>query len=215
MNESPSTSRQSSRTDGQRHPNRARRRSWRHRDKIFGRGRPSFLTGQERRRLLAEASKLQREAYSRQDQGSFSRCCHGVLYVLLFKFGHSKTGQCFPALAAIAAAAGCCINTVQTCLKHMEAAGLLSWVNTLRRGTVEGVDMFGERYRRQVPLRGPNAYGFRKLACSPDGIRCQGQKTTSLSSNLQQPKKAPEPVNEDLKGGLDRLLAGIKRKLSG
>src|SRR3954470_7000331 len=45
-----------------------------------------------------------------------------VLNELLFTFLNMKTGECFPSHEQIAAAAGCCIETVRKALRALEAA---------------------------------------------------------------------------------------------
>ena len=56
-----------------------------------------------------------------------------VLEALLWAFHNARSGLCFPSYKAIAEAAGCAASTDAEAIKALEAAGVLTWVNRLKK----------------------------------------------------------------------------------
>ena len=56
-----------------------------------------------------------------------------MLEALLWGFHNARSGLCFPSYEKIAEAAGCARSTVAEAIKALEDAGILSWVNRLKR----------------------------------------------------------------------------------
>ncbi len=70
--------------------------------------------------------------------GAITAKAYQVLAALLYQFHNSKTGRCFPSYKRIAEHVGCCADTVAEAIKALEACGLLTWVNCLKRVQIEG-----------------------------------------------------------------------------
>jgi DNA-binding transcriptional MocR family regulator len=66
-----------------------------------------------------------------------------VLEALLWAFHNAKSGLCFPSYETIAEAAGCARSTVAEAIKALEDAGVLSWVQRIKRVRVRCPDPFG------------------------------------------------------------------------
>ena len=66
----------------------------------------------------------------------------------------------FPSYEKIAEAAGSARSTVAEAIKALEDAGILSWVNRLKRVTEASRDFFGQRIRKTRVLRTSNGYAF-------------------------------------------------------
>ena len=56
-----------------------------------------------------------------------------VIEALLWAFHNAKSGLCFPSYEAIAEAAHCARSTVAEAIRALEDAGVLSWVNRIKR----------------------------------------------------------------------------------
>ena len=56
-----------------------------------------------------------------------------MLEALLWAFHNAKSGFCFPSIERIAEAAHCARSTVAEALEALEDAGILSWVNRIKR----------------------------------------------------------------------------------
>jgi hypothetical protein len=56
-----------------------------------------------------------------------------VLEALLWGFHNARSGLCFPSYETIAEAAGCALSTVAAAIKVLEDAGVLSWVQRVKR----------------------------------------------------------------------------------
>ena len=66
-----------------------------------------------------------------------------VLEALLWAFHNAKIGLCFPSYETIAEAAGCARSTVAEAIKALEDAGVLSWVNRIKRVREQCSDLLG------------------------------------------------------------------------
>jgi DNA-binding transcriptional regulator YhcF (GntR family) len=56
-----------------------------------------------------------------------------VALALLWKFHNARTGLCIPSYETIAAAARVSTDTVRRAIDALQAAGVLTWVNRLKR----------------------------------------------------------------------------------
>ena len=89
-----------------------------------------------------------------------------VLRALLWNFHNAISGKCFPSYKAIADKAACALLTVAAAIKALEEAGILTWVNRIRRVHERVVDLFGEgaHGQRSRVLRTSNGYRFTEPA---------------------------------------------------
>ena len=69
-----------------------------------------------------------------------------VLEALLWGFHNARSGLCFPSYEKIAARAGCARSTVAEAIKALEDAGILSWVNRIKRVAEASDDLFGRSH---------------------------------------------------------------------
>ena len=79
----------------------------------------------------------------------------------MWSFHNAKTGLCFPSYERIAEAAGCARSTVAEAIKALEDAGILSWVNRIKRVAEASIDLFGRRGLDLAGLGRLAALGFR------------------------------------------------------
>jgi Helix-turn-helix domain len=77
------------------------------------------------------------------------------------QFDNDRSGLCFPSYERIAEAAGCARSTVAEALKALEDAGILSWVQRIKRVRERCSDLLGANGWRWRVLRTSNAYNFR------------------------------------------------------
>jgi alkylated DNA nucleotide flippase Atl1 len=159
------------------------------RAKVFTDGRQAPIDPNDRARVIALAESARRA-------GRITRAAVDVLRALLFKFANLKDGRCFPSYIKIAEAAGCCAKTVGRALTALERAGLISWVNRIRkvRESVPGLGEIGAWIWRVV--RTSNSYGFPAIAKKPCASPDKGQKGRGT--------KNPDS-NPSLLASLDRL----------
>ncbi len=76
---------------------------------------------------------LSRRTEKGRAYGVISAKSLAVLEALLWAFHNAKSGLCFPSYEKIAEAAGCARSTVAEALKALEDAGILSWVQRIKR----------------------------------------------------------------------------------
>ena len=84
-----------------------------------------------------------------------------VLEALLWGFHNARSGLCFPSYEVIAEAAGCARSTVAEAIKALEGAGILTWVQRVKRIRERCSDLLGANGWRWRVLRTSNAYSFR------------------------------------------------------
>jgi hypothetical protein len=153
------------------------------REKVFGLGRPRALDRNAKVRIIHWARCLSRRTEKGKAYGVVTAKALAVLEALLWAFHNAKSGLCFPAYERIAAAAGCARSTVAGALHALEACGVLSWVQRIKRVRVRCPDLFGADGVRVVPQRTSNAYHFN----DPGGA--------GAASNLNK-KSASAPKSE-------------------
>ena len=106
-------------------------------------------------------------------------------------FHNAKTGLCFPSYEKIAEAACCARSTVAQGIKALEDAGILSWVNRLKRVSgAAGLDLFGHRIRKTRVIRTSNGYHF----IDPKG----GQTPVSSGTSSKSDFPSGTPIQKSL-----------------
>ena len=196
-------------------PRALRRLSARPREKMFGMGRPRALDRNAKARIINLARCLSRRTEKGRAYGQITAKALAVLEALLWGFHNAKSGLCFPSYEKIAEAAGSARSTVAEAIKALEDAGILSWVNRLKRVSgAAGRDLFGHRIRKTRVIRTSNGYAF--IDPQPSK-RLESLNKTSKSdfptgtpiqeSFLLKPAPAPHVLNPDnpLEGALLRL----------
>jgi len=133
------------------------------REKMFGRGRPRALDRNAKVRIMHWARCLSRRTEKGRAYGIVTAKALAVLEALLWGFHNAKSGLCFPSYEKIAEAAGCARSTVAEALKALEDAGILSWVQRVKRVRERCPDLLGDNGWRWRVLRTSNAYNF----CDP------------------------------------------------
>src|SRR5271157_2226891 len=139
---------------------KASRRASRPREKMFGLGRPRGLDRNAKVRIINLARCLSRRTEKGRAYGVVTAKALAVLEALLWGFHNAKSGLCFPSYEKIAEAAGCARSTVAQGIKALEDAGILSWVNRIKRVAEASRDLFGHRIRKTRVLRTSNGYVF-------------------------------------------------------
>jgi Helix-turn-helix domain len=138
----------------------ARRRPER-REKMFGLGRPRALDRNAKVRIMHWARCLSRRTEKGRAYGVITAKALAVLEALLWAFHNAQSGLCFPSYEAIAEAAGCARSTVAEAIRALEDAGVLSWVQRIKRVRERCSDLLGDKGWRWRVLRTSNAYNFR------------------------------------------------------
>jgi Helix-turn-helix domain len=129
-----------------RRPSRSRPR-----EKMFGLGRPRALDRNAKIRIMHWARCLSRRTEKGRAYGVVTAKALAVLEALLWAFHNAKSGLCFPSYEKIAEAAGCARSTVAEAIKALEDAGVLSWVQRVKRVRERCADLLGDN-GRQNPL---------------------------------------------------------------
>ncbi len=145
------------------------------RQKVFTDGRQTPIDRNDRARLMFLA-------HVARCKGQITRAGVDILRALIFQFANLKDGRCFPSYERIAEAAGCDERTVGRCLPQLEAMGLVTWVNRLRRikERVEGLaGVWAATWR---VTRTSNAYDFPLIAKKTPEIPTKGQNSRGTNS---------------------------------
>jgi hypothetical protein len=145
------------------------------REKVFGLGRPRALDRNAKVRIGHLARCLSRRTEKGRAYGVVTAKALAVLEALLWGFHNAKSGLCFPSYEKIAEAAGCARSTVAEAIRALEQAGVLSWVQRIKRVREACPDLLGDNGWRWRVLRTSNAYNFRDPG-SPD--RSKSEKPT-------------------------------------
>ncbi len=132
----------------------------RRREKVFGDGRPRPLDRNAKVRIMHLARALSRRTEKGKAYGPVTAKALAVLEALLWGFHNARSGLCFPSYEKIADRAGCARSTVAECIKALEDAGILSWVNRLVRVRERCEDLFGHLGTRVRVIRTSNGYQF-------------------------------------------------------
>jgi Helix-turn-helix domain len=137
-----------------------RRRPGRPKEKLFGLGRPIPLDLEAKVRVMHLIRCLLRRTEKGKAYGAITAKAEAVARALLWAFHNAKSGLCFPSYEAIAEAAGCARSTVAEAIKALEDAGVLTWVQRVRRVREPCADLFGRGGWRWRVVRTSNAYSF-------------------------------------------------------
>src|SRR5271166_3722797 len=135
-------------------------RASRRREKVFGLGRPRALDRNAKVRIMHWARCLSRRTEKGRAYGIVTAKALAVLEALLWGFHNAKSGLCFPSYETIAEAAGCARSTVAEALHALEDAGILSWVQRIKRVRERCLDLLGD-----------NGWRWPYLARSPSKTR--------------------------------------------
>jgi hypothetical protein len=143
-------------------PERARPALSRHRrrEKVFGPGRGRPMDRNAKARLMHRARALSHATEKGRAYGPVSAKALAVFQALLWGFHNSRSGLCFPSYERIAAAAHCARSTVYEAIAALEAAGLMTWVNRIKRVREWMPGLPGVGASRIRVLRTSNAYVF-------------------------------------------------------
>jgi Helix-turn-helix domain len=152
----------------------ARRRPER-REKMFGLGRPRALDRNAKTRIMHWARCLARRTEKGKAYGQVTAKALAVLEALLWGFHNAKSGICFPSYEKIAEAAHCARSTVAEAIRALEDAGVLSWVQRIKRVRERCSDLLGDNGWRWRVLRTSNAYAFNDP--SPAADRASSSKS--------------------------------------
>ena len=135
-------------------------RASRRREKMFGVGRPRALDRNAKVRIMHWARCLSRRIEKGRAYGQLTAKAVAVLEALLWAFHNAKSGLCFPSYETLAEAAHCARSTVAEALKALEDAGVLSWVQRIKRVREPCLDLLGDNGWRWRVLRTSNSYAF-------------------------------------------------------
>ena len=169
------------------------------REKVFGVGRPRPLSHKAKARIMRRAEQLNVPTEPGKHYGLLTNKALLVLKALLWGFHNAGDGRCFPSYEAIAEKARCARSTVAEAIKALEDAGILSWVNRIKRVRERVADMFGgwgATIERVV--RTSNAYHFVDPAPDPAPDPLAAASKSELRSgtqfqDLNLPTKPPKP----------------------
>ncbi len=130
------------------------------REKMFGLGRPRALDRNAKVRIMHWARCLSRRTEKGRAYGVVTAKALAVLEALLWAFHNARSGLCFPSYEKIAEAAHCARSTVAEAIRALEDAGILSWVQRVKRVRERCADLLGDNGWRWRVLRTSNAYSF-------------------------------------------------------
>jgi len=185
----------------------------RRREKLFGEGRCLPLDRNAKTRIMVLARALSHRTEKGKHYGVLKAKFVAVLEALLWGFHNAATGRCFPSYERIAERAHCSRATVYTAIRALEASGILTWVNRIKRVREWGEDLFGRAQNRWRVIRTSNAYVFRDPnpgAKPPDSSTSKFKAgTAGQESNLL----LPAPAQRD--PGLHRALSQLEKAVKG
>jgi hypothetical protein len=161
------------------------------RDKVFGPGRPRPLDREAKVRIKTLARALSRRTEKGKHYGVITAKALDVLDALLWCFHNAKSGLCFPSYKTIAEKAGCSSSTVGEAIKALEKAGLLTWVNRIKRVREYASGLFGTDAAtgRVRVVRTSNGYAF---------IDPRPSKSTLKQSVASKTENSLETPNQDI-----------------
>lgn len=182
------------------------RGSGQRREKMFGMGRPHALDRNAKVRIMHWARCLSRRTEKGRAYGQLTAKALAVLEALLWAFHNARSGLCFPSYETIAEAAHCARSTVAEALKALEEAGVLTWVQRIKRVREPCPDLLGDGGWRWRVLRASNAYAFTDPSPAADRVKSSKSETPTGTPNQalfpsirsrQQPRfTLPEPSPE-------------------
>jgi Helix-turn-helix domain len=153
------------------------------REKLFGMGRPRVLDRNAKVRIMHWARCLTRRTEKGKAYGQVTAKALAVLEALLWAFHNAKSGLCFPSYETIAEAAHCARSTVAEALKALEDAGILTWVQRIKRVREPCPDLLGDEGWRWRVLRTSNAYAFSDPSPAADRLNSSKSETPTGTPN--------------------------------
>ena len=188
------------------------------REKLFGEGRPRPMDRNAKARVMAYARALTRRVEAGKAYGPITAKFLDVLEALLWSFHNARSGLCFPSYEKIAERAGCARSTVAEAIKALEDAGILSWVNRIKRVAEASIDLFGQRIRKTRVVRTSNGYYFidpqppKRPESLGESSKSDFPSGTSIQESfLSSTAPAPRVLHPDLP--LDAALIRLGRAL--
>ena len=154
------------------------------REKVFGLGRPRALDRNAKVRIMHWARCLSRRTEAGKAYGVVTAKALAVLEALLWAFHNAKSGLCFPSYETIAEAAHCARSTVAEAIRALEDAGVLTWVQRVKRVREACHDLLGDGGWRWRVIRTSNAYAFTDP--SPAGDRPKSSKSEKPTGTPNQ-----------------------------
>lgn len=188
------------------------RRDKRRRDKIFGHRFGRSLDRNEKARITAYADWLWRHNKGQPDKPQLTRAILFVLKALLWDFHNQHSGLCFPSYERIAEAANCARSSVAEAIQILERAGILTWVNCIKRVRQTYTDLFGRERVRIIPVRTSNAYAFGKPPNSPKSEKRTGTSDQGLSLTINRSLSTETWCQTDLFGSLTTLGEKVRAR---
>ena len=185
---------------------------------MFGLGRPRALDRNAKVRIMHWARCLSRRTEKGRAYGVVTAKALAVLEALLWAFHNAKNGLCFPSYETIAEAAHCARSTVAEAIRALEDAGVLSWVQRIKRVRERCSDLLGDNGWRWRILRTSNSYAFTDP--SPAADRPNSSKSdfrsgtpnqdffSSLGAAFGGERTARSGREEALRGGNRKNCAG-------
>jgi hypothetical protein len=179
------------------------------REKLFGDGRPRPLDRNAKVRVMARARALMRRTEKGKHYGQVTAKALAVLQALLWGRHNAETGRCFPSYETIAEDAGCARSTVAEAIKALEEAGILTWVNRIKRVREHCRDLFGQWGVVTRVWRTSNGYSFNDP--NPGFISPIKEKSSKSEFPSGTPiqtylsKTEPHALSPDLQSALARL----------
>jgi hypothetical protein len=174
---------------------------------LFGPGRPRALDRNAKVRIMHWARCLSRRTEKGRAYGEITAKALAVPEALLWAFHNARSGLCFPSYETIAEAAHCARSTVAEAIRALEDAGVLTWVQRVKRVREACHDLLGDAGWRWRILRTSNAYSFHDPGASDRASKSEkpsgtpNQEIFSSFRNLhRQPVRAFEKAKDDWSG---------------
>jgi Helix-turn-helix domain len=176
--------------------------SRRRREKLFGLGRPRALDRNAKTRIMHLARCLSRRTEPGKAYGVLTAKALAVLEALLWGFHNAGSGLCFPSYEKIAEAAHCARSTVAEAIKALEDAGILTWLQRVKRIRERCADLLGDNGWRWRVLRTSNSYVFNDPSPAADRPNpSKSENATGTGNHVDNPS---------LIAALDRLERGLR-----
>ena len=179
------------------------------REKVFGDGPRLPLDRNAKVQIMHLARALKHRTEKGKHYGRLTGKFVDVLQALVWLIHDSRSGQCNPAYETIADKAHCARSTVAEALVALEAAGILSWTQRIRRVRERELDLFGRWVWCWRVVRTSNAYLFH----DPKPAVAQGKSSksefpTGPMNDLKIKPNSPAPSPDNfLSGAIDKDLA--------
>jgi len=182
------------------------------REKMFGLGRPRPMDRNAKARIMHLARALSRRTEPGKHYGLISAKALAVLEALLWGFHNAASGFCFPSYERIAEAAHCARSTVYEAISALEEAGLLEWVNRIKRVREWAPGLPGMGATRVRVLRTSNSYAFNDpLSANSSKSDLPSGTSNQVSIPLLETAAAtPKRLADGLAGSISRLHDAVR-----